>query len=188
MTRAVGVLIAIATLAASGAALAQPKPGATQADALFDRAKKLADAGQMAAACPIFAESYKLDPTAVRSMLHDAASGIPSERRISGHFRDIRCDPGRVRFGREPLGTREGEGHAVSGTQSLAGSVFDLRCGDRASDPSFGSLDRLQRSLLARWDVWQDRACELSSNPDARASVLLGECDERVSGRGHAGG
>jgi len=63
--------MALATWMTAGAAFAQPR--AATADELFDKAKRLADAGQMAAACPIFAESYKLDSKAVGVLLYMGA-------------------------------------------------------------------------------------------------------------------
>jgi hypothetical protein len=72
-TRAAAVALATALLFATSGAHAQKAANATQADALFTRAKKLADVGQMAAACPIFAESYKLDPTAVGVLFYMGA-------------------------------------------------------------------------------------------------------------------
>lgn len=57
-----------------GSSVASAQGGdAASADALFVRAKALADAGQMAAACPMFAQSYKLDPTAVGVLLYMGA-------------------------------------------------------------------------------------------------------------------
>ncbi len=67
-------VFAVAVSLGSAGAFAQaPQAQVAQADALFMKAKRLADAGQMVAACPIFAESYKLDPTAVGVLFYMGA-------------------------------------------------------------------------------------------------------------------
>lgn len=68
--------LALASMASAQPALAAPPAvpsrDAAAAEALFDRARKLSDAGQFEAACPLFAESHRLDP-AVGVLLYLAA-------------------------------------------------------------------------------------------------------------------
>jgi hypothetical protein len=54
-------LLALVTLSPSRA-LAQPPPNEARADTLFNAAKQLRDGGQVADACPMFAESKRLAP------------------------------------------------------------------------------------------------------------------------------
>jgi hypothetical protein len=61
-TRPVGALLALSVLAApAGQALAQNRDP-VMAQALFDEAKKLVEAGRVAEACPKFLASFRLDP------------------------------------------------------------------------------------------------------------------------------
>lgn len=53
-----GAALACALLAATATAA----PPTAAAEALFERARKLAESGQLEAACPLFAESNRLDP------------------------------------------------------------------------------------------------------------------------------
>ena len=62
MRRRLGFVVLAAAALSPAAANAQPTADTTRADALFNAAKQLRDGGQLAEACPMFAQSQQLAP------------------------------------------------------------------------------------------------------------------------------